>query len=123
MVWFGFFVERHINLHRSFNPKAIIEEEQQSYNLTHNWGKNEVHTFIKDISLKENMIVQLKFKLTYYNVALLLLCLRDSPWYCHVYLSMIIKPITLIYNNAQIRNIPNHNISEEFVAKLLKSLY
>ena len=64
MVWFGFFVEWHINLCRSFNAKAILQE-QYWYYLTHGWEDKGVHTFPKGICPKVNIIVQLEYKLAF----------------------------------------------------------
>ena len=48
-------------------------EKQWWYNLTYNCegGDKGYHTFPKSISQKVNVIAQLDFELTYYNVAVL----------------------------------------------------
>ena len=52
-----------------FNAKAILEEEQLWYYLTHSWMKKEFHTSSKDISPKVNVIARLEFELGYYEAA------------------------------------------------------
>ena len=69
LVWFGLFAEWHINLCRLFNAKAIFLEEQQWYHLTHSWEDKGVHTFPKGICSNVNVIVRLKFELSYYGSA------------------------------------------------------
>ena len=44
LVWFGFFVLWHINLHGLFNTNAILVE-QLWYYLTHNWENKGIHIF------------------------------------------------------------------------------
>ena len=48
-----------------YNTKAILIDKPQRYC---SWWKMGVHTFRKGISPKMNVIVQLKFKLTYFEV-------------------------------------------------------
>ena len=62
MNWFGLW---HINLRGLFNTK----EEQQKYYLAHSWEYKRYHTFPKIISLKVNLITQLKFELIDSDVA------------------------------------------------------
>ena len=52
-----------------FNAKAILLEEQQWFYLTNNWEDKGVHTFPTGIYPKVNVIVQLKYKLAYYDSA------------------------------------------------------
>ena len=52
-----------------FNAKAILLEEQYWYYLTHSWEDKGVHNFPNGICPKVNIIVQLEFKLAYYNPA------------------------------------------------------
>ena len=52
-----------------FNAKAILQEEQYWYYLTHSWEDKEVHTFLKDICLKVNVIARLEHELAYYDSA------------------------------------------------------
>ena len=59
----------NINIHRIFNAKANLWEEQQQSNLTHNGEDKEAHTFPKGICSKVNVIAQLEFELTYYDFA------------------------------------------------------
>ena len=66
---FGFFVLWHINLCRLFNAKAILQEEEWWYYLTHTWEDKGVHTFPKGICPKVNVIAQLEYELTYYDFA------------------------------------------------------
>ena len=54
-------------LFRLFNAKAILQEEQLWYYLIHSWENKGVHTFPKGICLKVNVIVQLEYKLAYYD--------------------------------------------------------
>ena len=70
LVWFGFFVKRHINFHGLLSAKVIFVEEQQWYYLTHNWGNKGVHTFPKDVSPKVKVTSRPKFKLVYFKVAI-----------------------------------------------------
>ena len=56
-------------LFRLFNAKAIHLEEQQWYNLTHNWEDKGVHTFPKGICPKVNVIARLEYELAYYDSA------------------------------------------------------
>ena len=44
-----------------FNAKAILLEEQQWYYLTHSWEDKGVHTFLKSICLRVNVIARLSF--------------------------------------------------------------
>ena len=68
-IWFGFFVQWHINLCRLFNAKAILIEEQWWYYLTHSWKDKRVHTFPKGICPKVNVIARLEYELAYYDSA------------------------------------------------------
>ena len=52
-----------------FNAKAITEEEQQWYNLTHVWVDDKPHNFPEGISLK--VIVRLEFEHAYYEYVVL----------------------------------------------------
>ena len=69
LVWFGFFVWRHIKLCRLFNAKEILLEEQPWYYLTHSWKNKGFHTFPKDIYPKVNVITWLEYELVYYDSA------------------------------------------------------
>ena len=52
-----------------YYAKAILLEEQRSYNLTHYWEDKGVHTFPKSICLKVNVIARVDFELAYYDSA------------------------------------------------------
>ena len=71
MVWFGLvsFFYQHINLLESFNTKASLVEEQQWYYLTQSWWEKGVHTFLKGISPKVNVIAWLVLELAYFEAA------------------------------------------------------
>ena len=56
-----------MNLCRLFNAKAILLEEQSWYYLSHSWEDKGVHTFLKGIFPKVNVIVWLEYELTYYD--------------------------------------------------------
>ena len=53
-----------------FNVKAILIEEQQWYYLIQSWRDKRVYAFPNVISPKVNVIAQLEFELTYYEVAI-----------------------------------------------------
>ena len=61
------FVCWHINLIGLFDAKSIFLEGQWWYYLTHNWEDKKIHTFLKDICPKVNVIARLEFELAYYN--------------------------------------------------------
>ena len=63
MIWFLCLMA--IKLHGLFNAKAIFIEEQQWYS-----GDKEIHTFLKGIRLKVNLIVWLEFELAYFEAAI-----------------------------------------------------
>ena len=63
-VWFGI-----STLFRLFNVKAILQEEQLWYYLTHSWEDKGVHTFPKGICPKVNVIARLEYELAYYDSA------------------------------------------------------
>ena len=44
-VCFSFFIEWHINLHRLFNDKTILEDAHQWYYWTHSRGKRQLIPF------------------------------------------------------------------------------
>ena len=48
-------------------PKAILLEEQQWNYLTHSWEDKGVHTFLKGICPKGNVIARLEYELAYYD--------------------------------------------------------
>ena len=48
---------------RLSNAKAILLEEQKWYYLTHGWEDKGIHTFLKGICPKVNVIAQLEFEL------------------------------------------------------------
>ena len=48
--------------------KTILIKEQQLYNLIHSWEDKGVHTFLKRIKPKINLIVRLEFELAYYDI-------------------------------------------------------
>ena len=52
-----------------FNAKAILQEEQLWYYLTHSWEVKGVHTFPKGICPKVNVIARLEYELAYYDSA------------------------------------------------------
>ena len=66
-VFFFLFFFLHINLRALFNAKAILQEKQQWYYLTHSWEDKGAHTFPKSICLKVNIIAQLEFELAYHD--------------------------------------------------------
>ena len=70
LVWFGFFVQWHINLPGLCNTEAIILQGQYWYYLTHRWGYKGLYTFPRSISFKKNVIALLEFELIYYDVRL-----------------------------------------------------
>ena len=47
--------------------KPSLVEEQQQYYLTHTWEDKGIHIFPKGISLRENIIIQVKFELSYFE--------------------------------------------------------
>ena len=49
--------------------KSSFIEEQQWYYLSHNWQNKGAYTFLKDISLKMNVIARLEFELINKDVA------------------------------------------------------
>ena len=49
-------------------PPPLVEE-QQWYDLTHNWEDKGVHAFPKGISLKVNVMAQLGFEFAYSKAA------------------------------------------------------
>ena len=51
------------------NAKSIFLEEQKWYYLTHSWADKGVHTFLKGICPKVNVIAQTEFELAYYDSA------------------------------------------------------
>ena len=57
------------NLCRLFNAKALFQEEQSGYYLTHSWGDKGVHTFSKGICPKVNVIDRLEFELAFSDSA------------------------------------------------------
>ena len=64
LVWFGFM---------AYQPSRVIMYQSHTcrtewYYLTHSCGDKGLHIFLKGISLKLNVMVQLDFKLDYYNV-------------------------------------------------------
>ena len=59
------------NLFNDPRIKAIPEEEQWRYYLTHSWWYKSVHSFPKSINLKVNTIAWLEFELVCYNVTIL----------------------------------------------------
>ena len=63
------FVWWHINFLGLFNAKYILPEEQLWYYLTHSWEDKKIHTFLKSICSKVNVLVQLEFELIYYDSA------------------------------------------------------
>ena len=62
LVWFGFFCLM------AYQPLRVTECQNQTIWLIAReiWG---VHTFLKGSSLRVNVIAQLEFQLTFYNVA------------------------------------------------------
>ena len=48
-----------------FLPNASIEKNSRGTFLTYSWEDKGVHTFLKDICLKVNIISRLKFELAY----------------------------------------------------------
>ena len=52
---------------RLFNAKAILLEEHLWYYLTHSWEDKGVHTFLKGICPKVNVIARLEYELAYYD--------------------------------------------------------
>ena len=52
-----------------FNAKAIFQEEQLWYYLTHSWEDKGVHTFPKSICPKGNVLARLVYELAYYDSA------------------------------------------------------
>ena len=64
LVWFGSFVQWHINLLGLFNAKSILLEGHIWYYLTYRWEDKGVHTFPKGICLKVNVTAWLEFELT-----------------------------------------------------------
>ena len=54
---------------RLFTAKAILLVEQKWYYLTHSWEDNGVHTFLKGICPKVNVIARLEYELAYYDSA------------------------------------------------------
>ena len=71
LVWFGLvsLFNGISTLFRLFNAKAILQEEQQWYYLTHSWEDKGVHTFPKGICPKVNVIARLEYELAYYDSA------------------------------------------------------
>ena len=58
----------YINLWGLFDAKDSIIDEQQGYYLTNSWGgDNEIHTFLKYISPKVNIIALLEIELAYFE--------------------------------------------------------
>ena len=65
---FGFFVFNGISTFVGlFNAEAILFEEQWSYYLTHSLEDEGVHTFLKGICPKVNVIERLEYELAYYD--------------------------------------------------------
>ena len=58
--------------------KAILVEEQQWYYLTHNKGDKLVHTFLKCIITKVNIITQQEFEFAHCKVEFKHVCLYTS---------------------------------------------
>ena len=54
---------------RLFNAKAILLEEQLWYYLTHSWEDKGVHTFLKGICPKVNVIARLEYEIAYNDSA------------------------------------------------------
>ena len=50
-----------------FSTKPILQEERLWYYLTHSWEDKEVHTFLKDICPKVNVIERVETELAYYD--------------------------------------------------------
>ena len=48
-------------------PLKILVEKQQWYYLTYNWRYKGVHTILKSISPKVNVVARLEFELTYFG--------------------------------------------------------
>ena len=53
-----------------FNAKTILLEEQMWYYLIHHWEDKGVHTFLKGICPKVNVIERLEYELAYYDSTL-----------------------------------------------------
>ena len=68
LVWYLLF-NGISTLFRLFNAKAILLEEQWWCYLTHSWEDKGVHTFLKGICPKVNVIARLEYELTYYDSA------------------------------------------------------
>ena len=65
----GDFVVSLFNDRSTFYAKVIFIEKQLRYNLTHGCrGDKVVHIFLNSIDPKVNVIAQLEFELTYYDV-------------------------------------------------------
>ena len=64
MVWF-----LCLMAYQPSRVKTIFVGEQQWYYLTHSWGDKGVHTTLKNICPKVNVIARLEFELAYYHVA------------------------------------------------------
>ena len=45
----------------------MLVKEQQWYYLIHIWEDKRIHTFLKGISLKVNVIIWLEFKIAYFK--------------------------------------------------------
>ena len=69
-----FVVYWHVNIYELFNAKSILVEEQMWYCLILGEGGKEVHAFLKSINPKMNLIVQLEFGHTYYDVGVQHVC-------------------------------------------------
>ena len=63
----------HAGLVSLFNSKdgfGILVEEQQWCYVTHNWKNKGFYTFLKGISPKANVIMQLELKFAYYDITI-----------------------------------------------------
>ena len=68
LVWYGFFIQWHVNLPGLFNAISVEEKVVIVFNPYLEVDKG-FHTFPKCIKLKIYVKTRLEFELTYYDVA------------------------------------------------------
>ena len=61
------FREWHINFRELFVDRSILVREQQLYYLTSGWMDEGIHTLLKSISRKVNLIMRMESELIYFE--------------------------------------------------------